>query len=476
MTRYLVSPEELGVDAGVVIQRLLDNDLPIGNDGYGITWGGTEIVLPIGSYPISTRVLIPASKSLSLLSESAIRGGTRLVWGGAAGNMIRHGAGWHSLVLRGLMLEGAGVDLEAQARGDIRIESCSFKASKGYAVRTLGSGVVDVSISGCRFSEGGISVGFDQSDLWRVDHCTFVRSTAPDLYVATNNLRAIDCDFEQRDSFHLDIPYIHIRESSHDIVLRGCRFGNETQPPADSVLIGPAATITSARAFDITLDSCSFMGTSAPTEVSGRSAIRLSCPVSGLRVNGGRVGSYQHLIREDYLSPSQLQGGRIAGPNMVTGLPPDLVTFSRGGHGFEQIPAGIHTVHSSTTELLGASWISTAATWQQVGSSPLEYKLTSLGGSAYMKLNFTPPVAGADLYISVIAKADTCRSVRIGFMAGGIMMLIGRSIPLSSSWREHQIRIPAELVAAGIVYLAVGGDPSVAGDSILIRRISAICG
>ena len=316
-----------------------------------------------------------------------------------------------------LGFRGGGIFLEGPLRGGVRIADCIFTCWPEWAIRTpdVSSTVRDVAITQCVFSEGGPLESFDDdkkafwdggailmglaAESWRIGHCRFSAQKGSPVRISGRSCRISECDFEglRAEAQHafeepgscgvtaattfsaapFRYPGVHVTPASGGgIRITRCRFGTESFPARDWVLVGPLpqdqlslangpGAPGTTRVTDVQVVGCVFQGVEkdpkamtalGPTitaaggllsQVMARSAVSLRTPTSGMHLVDSSIGEIAEMVREDVVADwSQAQADAADTParddaNLLsspgTGAAATLATvpFLDQGRGFD---------------------------------------------------------------------------------------------------------------------------------------------
>ncbi len=429
-----------------------------------------------------------------------------------------------------------GITYDGGVRRFHAVRDCTFRCYPDWAIKTLGSSVINFDVTRCYFTEGtgssggGISIGFDQSDLWKISHCTFVRNKGVDLFIGTTGVHVEDCDFEVRmdTSSNYANPFVHISLGG-DVRFINCRFGNEQdvnhRPPRDLVVLGPLSGSSSSAIKDVIFDGCFFRGAQAsvPTDTSARTVFRLAAPTQGLKIVNPTVHAYLEFVREHFANTSDanqkptsnlLSGftqqawprvGSVSGPLAAFSLfakatDESSASTAEGGRGFDVEPAStrerltLREVPASRrggnllrgTEALDVSpWVRTQVSASQDATGPdgvanSAWTITRTGaGSAHINQQISLAAANRIIsgpaVLSIWMRSGTEQFARLEIKVGSIT--VGGThtgkYPLTDKWKRYTALI--EHVNTGQqlhVYIRHGSDTpeSATGSTIEVAR------
>ena len=156
---------------------------------------------------------------------------------------------YRALSFSGLTLARGGVNLGGGALPHSqqpwsRFDNCMFFNSPSDAIR-IGERVVFGRVVDCRFdTTGGVNFAARDSDLWQVNGCQFLRSTAPSVQIGSSGVRVDGCDFEQSD-----YPFISVSRGPDVRICRN-RFGNEGAVPRVIIDAGGDESLTGLRVYE----------------------------------------------------------------------------------------------------------------------------------------------------------------------------------------------------------------------------------
>lgn len=295
-------------------------------------------------YRVTQRIDIPATKNICLMGDSSHS--ARIFMDNVSENYIFRvvaGDGQRPTIFEKLILHKGGIEYESGARRFHAIRDCVFSNAPEWAVRTLGISVIDVRIEDCQFTEcvGGINIAYEQSDVWRISHCSFIRNSGVDLKIQTSGVHVEHCDFEVKQT-NATNPFVQICNDSgavrpgNDVIFHGCRFGNEANPPRDCVVIGPLDSVSTSSTGSIWFDKCLWRGANGqtPSSTQGKNAFLLNQAPSKLRVTNCEFFTYTNIFDEGFQTSTAASA--LAGPNHFYGpMPtPNTAMFTGGGIGW----------------------------------------------------------------------------------------------------------------------------------------------
>jgi hypothetical protein len=473
------------------INSVPDNDTSW--SGIGRATGGTEIYFPETNeaYVISSQIEIPATKSIRLAGPGANM--VRLKYTGAGDSSVLVKGGQRSIEFEGLLFHQGGIEFEGNCRISNTIKNCMFSNCTGYGIKTLGASCVSFNIEFCFFSEsaGGISIGYQDSDLWNIRHCSFVRNSDVDVLVNTTGVKLEYCDFETRVTANSDKPSIHFVEGYGLSSVEYCRFGDEdittNHPPAYNIVCGPLSGTSTTPLNNVRFENNDFRGTNGtPSATNANSAIKLSCPVYDSQILDNNINAedyFGNLIEEAFFDNTSPNASRLYGNvyRGVVGFRSQNRLFSQEGIGWDvqgqnEQEGGENTNYISQDL---SAWINSNTTDAQdaagpdgVASSATTLTKTASGSSATFRSASTSTIEG-DHVFSVWLKAGTATRARIFAQNGGSQLSSNLdSIVLTSEWKRYYV--PLKNVNAGTTatcYVAIGTDAdndNLVGDTILV--------
>jgi hypothetical protein len=459
---------------------------------------------PKAFYRITDTIVIPARKNLRFLGPTSHS--SRISLDSQTATCIFRvrgaldtpvGDGQQPQIFEKLIFHRGGIEFGEGNRRFMAIRDCVFNDTPQYAIRTIGKSVIGVEVTGCQFTEcqGGIDVAYQQSDLWKIEHCHFVRNRGVDLHLATSGVHIRDCDFEVRANHakNFGLPFVHIEPDAsaksfvpgNDLIFDACRFGNEPFPPRDCVVVGPLQGLSSSVAGGIWFRDCLFRGAngSVPSQQQGKHAIVLNMPTHGMRIEGCSFFPYEQFVSENFMD-GDTSGTAKPNYNYWTsniGQPQDK-WFTHGGRGwFIQGP----DAHQLRPASLGRGTVNYLirtedlhaddSPWKRVGVQVAKeetgpdtlpesaFRLTrGSEPSAYVTSAVTEPIDGAVVF-SVWLKAGSVRTARLGILEVPGNKYASSSpltpIRLSDRWERYWILAPeAKEQAKYCVQIFMGPD------------------
>jgi hypothetical protein len=491
-------------DVGQYLSDLILDHGAHENDGYGMTYGGVELVLERSSveasgshYPLLTPICIPNGYSATIRGVGNHRSAVAFEYKGTGSFAVEVGTGNKGMMLTGARFVSGGVLIDGGATGDITIDRCDFVKTKDWVVKTTGSSTIGVKISRCKWRDsekGGIHIGESACDLWRIDDCVGVRSVDPEVYISAPSVQVLRCNFEQRASGSGDTPFIHIEQTNPtrqwDTLIRDCRFGSEESEisdsvaPRDTIVVGPLASgsANTYRCQGISIIDCYAHGApdQSPSETKGRSFITLNQPVTGLEIRGGKIErkGYLRIFQENGLfdeqafSSANFHTGRVSSVREL----PAAGDYGAVGLEITHLPHATispETVLEETTLLApgtGSGWTYTAAQVEmtEVSSSYWSVKSKKVGSAIAYKF-WNPVETEGDILLEIEARAATTDVFCFGHTG------YNNALRLDDTWKTYRTIIPSQLWDNSTKFTLRVGEPSNAAtdDEIHVKSMKA---
>lgn len=420
---------------------------------------GTTIFFPSPKvcYRITATIIVPPEKNLRFLGPtshsariSLDRPGESCIFQLLGASDRPAGDGQQPQIFEKLIFHRGGIEFGEGNRRFIAVRDCVFNDTPGAAIRTRGKSVIAVEVTSSQFTEcqAGIDIAFQQSDLWTIKNCHFVRNRGVDLHLATSGVHVRDCDFEVRGDHDRNFaaPFVHIESDrspqpfapGNDLVFNACRFGNEPYPPRACVVVGPLENVSSSVAGPIWFRDCLFRGANGafPSGNQGRHAIVLNMPTHGMRIEGCHFFPYDEFVAENFL-----EGDRIASlkPDYNywtnnTGQPLHNV-FTHGGRGWylagplkDQLrptspgrPTTNLLVRTEDIESDDSPWKKEGIELSRIESEPFpsgspSYRVQRLAGQSAFLSSAPAALSAGPLVFSVWLKAGGIESARLAIL------------------------------------------------------------
>jgi hypothetical protein len=425
-----------------------------------------------GETDITTKVTIGAFKSVELRGEGS-HSSVLIRWGGVGDYWLRIAAGQRVAAVRNLNMNDGGIEIEGNTRKHWGMFDCTFKDAPDYAIKTLGSSVIDGMIDNCLFAEcaNGVFFAYDQTDINVIRNCAFLVTTGTAIHLRTSGVHVIDCDFE-RNGLNIHLDKHADGTATGDLRFTNCRFGNEGTAPVYEILVGQDTSTTGSAIIGyVTFIGCYFRGLYAADPLESQAILKLMNPVRDFTFIGCNFWDYLNFAEEDYFvdhGAKNVQNNTIIGPQPKAGL-----GFTKGGVGWELTPAprqlsADSDVSSDTGEDVVniAIWTTDDVTVAKDATDPTgaannAYTITRTGSG---NAGISEAVGNLDTdyehYVfSVWARAVDEYKMRLAYISAGNWIYLNVLIQLSDQWRKYWITFPSAAAGtSGNVHTLIGQE------------------
>lgn len=463
-------------------------------------------------YRFNTVVTIPNYKSIHF--DGGGRHGSRLV-NNTGGDWILqvdpafNSFQWVALTFDGLIFDDGGLKLSTaaptinhSAQGGRIVRDCTFYAAPNYAIE-VGQRYVWGWIQRCTFDTcgGGVHFSSQDSDLWVVEECSFLRETTyPSVRVTSSGITIRHCDFEVRSGGGLAQSFIEVNHPATDLRILDNRFGNEPDHPVSAIQIGDSGDDTNTGILGVTIRGNQFKGDGVPGVNVAEAAIRMYRPLQRSEITHNFFWTYTDLIDDEYVnqasSYARYSYNNIFSNNTLmfwdSKQGARSSVFVNGGSGWAcdftgdvpHTPESAPVSYAHTQDFSSGTWTkSNCSVAQDVdgpdGVTNSGWTMTrTAGGSCYL-LGATMPLTSLPrsrtMTVSIWAKAGTNSSMRLHVLDGGNRSQTAFNNPLllTDEWRLYQEVVSIQGTADTVrvyVYQGLDGTSDTTG-TILISEV-----
>ena len=472
-------------DCTAAIERAIDFVPPNDNSWNSLTRaaGGAEVYFPTtsDSYIISSKIDLPANRSITFSGTAA--NSVRLEYTGTGSAMFSVKAGQRATGFKKLIFHKGGIEYDTNVRINNIVKDCFFTNIDGYGITTTGVSVVSVLIDNCFFSEGkgGVNIGYQDSDLWTITNCSFIRNDSIDVIINTSGVKVIRNDFETKATAGSASPWIKIAEGFALNSILDNRFGDESiggyNPPSYAIVVGPVTGTSTTSSHTVRINGNDFRGTNGtPSATNGAGVLKINCPLYDSQFNGNNINAedyFDDLIEESFYIPASPNATRLYGNTFTD----NQISFRRKGKIFSQEGVGwiikhpnvVDENYAPVTNLISqdlSGWLHTNSTDAQdvIGVDGQANSGTTLtktaGGSSCHFRKIVSIAETGDYTFSVFIKEGTANRARIFLKEGAADFTSSvSSFVVSDEWVRYFVT--AKNVQAGTtmtIYMSIGND------------------